>query len=229
MSTTSAVLTQRLQLLHQRMKGRGFDAFIVPSADAHQSEYIAECDARRAFISGFTGSAGTAVITLQHGAHLWTDGRYFLQASQQLPSPEWTLKKDGLKETPSIEQFLASTLQKGQTVGFDATLLTVDAAATLQSTLAEKEIRIVGDIDHDANLVDLIWANERPSRPAKPLLVLSDQYAGQSFVDKLALVRQSIAKENASGLVIAALDEIACRFFPHFLILSLLGNLLVDI
>lgn len=217
-TAASTAAAQRLQAIRERMKACKYDAFIVPSADAHQSEYIADCDARRAFISGFTGSAGTAVVTLAHGAHLWTDGRYYLQASQQLAPDAWSLMKDGLKETPSIEQWLASTLGKGQTVAFDATLLTVDAAKRLEETLAEKEIRTVG---HTAeNLVDLVWAKERPARPAEPLLVLADTYSGQAFAEKLKTVRGAIDKEQGSALVIAALDEIACnvcfarRFLP---------------
>lgn len=116
--------TVQLTALRDVLKERNFQAYIIPTEDAHYSEYAAACDARRAFISGFTGSAGTAVVTVTNGACLWTDGRYYLQASQQLDS-NWTLQKMGLPETPTQEEWLAKVLPSASVVAIDPKLFTI--------------------------------------------------------------------------------------------------------
>ncbi|KAJ3064860.1 hypothetical protein HDU99_004341, partial [Rhizoclosmatium hyalinum] len=132
-TSTFVNTTSRLAALRAVMKARAIDAYIVPSEDAHQSEYIAACDGRRAFISGFTGSAGLAVVTLKEAA-LWTDGRYFLQASKQLDS-NWILQKSGLAGVPTKEEWLNKVLEPNSKVGIDPKLVTLPAARTLAESL----------------------------------------------------------------------------------------------
>ena len=133
----------------------GLSAYIVPSSDAHSSEYISERDKRRQFVSGFTGSAGTAVIT-QDKALLWTDGRYFLQASQELDEANWQLMKDGLVETPSIGEWLCRNLPTSSVVGIDTTLYEEDLYLSLANKLRENRLRL---FHTKQNLVDLVWNN----------------------------------------------------------------------
>jgi Xaa-Pro aminopeptidase len=118
---TSKLLSKlRVLMRESRLTPRGLDAYIIPSSDAHGSEYLAAVDRRRAFITGFTGSSGTAVVT-QNVALLWTDGRYFLQASEELDPASWTLMRDGLADTPSIDDWLAKHVPSAGVVGVDAT------------------------------------------------------------------------------------------------------------
>ncbi|KAI9188683.1 hypothetical protein H9P43_000104 [Blastocladiella emersonii ATCC 22665] len=207
----------RLAGLRALMQQHNLHAYIVPSEDAHQSEYIADCDARRAFISGFTGSAGQAVVTLDKAA-LWTDGRYFLQASQQLDA-NWTLMKFGLPDTPTKEAWLVAEFAAidAARVGLDPALFSVKAAETLRAALAAKGHTVVPLAE---NLVDAVWAADRPAVPANPVTVLATEFAGQAFTDKLALVRAELAKPlkdgdndvHAHALVLTALDDIAWLF-----------------
>ncbi|KAG0430539.1 hypothetical protein HPB47_022592 [Ixodes persulcatus] len=181
-------------------------AYIVPSGDAHQSEYIAPCDKRRAFLTGFTGSAGTAIVTEDQAA-LWTDGRYFLQAEQQLDS-NWILMKDGIPGTPSQGDWLCKVLSSGSRVGVDPFLMPYDAWKQLCNQLDASGHSLV---PVSQNLVDLIW-EERPSPPSRPLDSLSIIYTGKFWQDKIADIRQDMTQKSASVLVITALDEIAWLF-----------------
>ncbi|KAJ3075797.1 hypothetical protein HDU98_006888 [Podochytrium sp. JEL0797] len=197
----------RLSGLRAVMKQRGIDAYIVPSEDAHQSEYIAECDARRAFISGFDGSAGLAVVT-HSAAALWTDGRYFLQASKQLDN-NWTLMKSGLSGVPTKEEWLNKVLSPNSKVGIDPTLVTLPAARTLADSLKPASHTLVSVPD---NLIDLIWGPTRPGFPMNPVHPLPVSFSGKSFTDKLAEVRAAVEKKSAWGVVVTGLDEIAWLF-----------------
>ncbi|KAK8768947.1 aminopeptidase P isoform X1 [Amblyomma americanum] len=181
-------------------------AYIVPSGDAHQSEYIAPCDKRRAFLTGFTGSAGTAIVTEDHAA-LWTDGRYFLQAEQQLDS-NWVLMKDGIPGTPSQGEWLCKVLSSGSRVGVDPFLMPYDAWKQLSNQLDVSGHCLVPVAQ---NLVDLIW-EERPSPPSRPLDSLSIIYTGKFWQEKVADIRQDMSQKSASVLVLTALDEIAWLF-----------------
>ncbi|KAJ3057386.1 hypothetical protein HK097_007565 [Rhizophlyctis rosea] len=203
---TPADTTERLTKLRQVMERHNLQAYIVPSEDAHQSEYIADCDARRAFISGFTGSAGLAVVTRNRAA-LWTDGRYFLQASKQLDD-NWVLQKTGLPDVPTKEEWLVQVLPKGSKVGIDPTLLTVGAARTLQEAIRKEKHELAGIPE---NLIDQIWSH-RPPRPQNPVQIHPLEYAGQSVEDKLQKLREEIKKTKAWGFVVNALDEIAWLF-----------------
>lgn len=161
-------------------------AYIIPSCDAHQSEYIAACDNRRAFISGFDGSAGTAVVTSDEAA-LWTDGRYYLQAEKQLDS-SWLLMKDGLPDTPSKSDWLCRQLPPGSRVGVDPFLISFEEWKTLDKALKHSGHSLVAI---DKNLVDLLW-DERPPPPGAPIVPLAVRYTGRSWQDKVS-ARHSIS------------------------------------
>ncbi|KAI8847907.1 peptidase M24, structural domain-containing protein [Chytridium lagenaria] len=205
---TPVSTSSRLNALRQEMAARNIAAYIIPSEDAHQSEYIADCDGRRGFISGFTGSAGLAVVTTESAA-LWTDGRYFLQASQQLDS-NWVLQKSGMPEVPTKEEWLVQVLPPSSNVGLDPTLITVTAARALADALNPAGHTLVPIAD---NLIDLVWNQTRPSRPKGKIIDLNVRYAGKSREDKLKDIQEQIVKKKGVwGLVLTALDEIAWIF-----------------
>lgn len=178
------------------------DAVVVPSADAHQSEYVASCDDRRAFISGFTGSAGTAVV-LQDSALLWTDGRYFLQAVNQL-SPEWSLMRSGEPGVLSMEEWLAHHLQSAQRVGVDPHLLTGRAADDFSRKLSARGVELV---PLNSNYVDDVW-DSRPEQPKAAVRFHPTELAGESVDSKLARVRAKVGATGADAAVFSMLDEV---------------------
>lgn len=181
---------------------------VVPSEDSHSSEYIAACDARRHFISGFSGSAGTAVVTLDKAA-LATDGRYFNQASKQLDS-NWLLLKTGLQDVPTWQEWTAEESAGGKTVGVDPSLIGSSTAEKL-----DEKIKKSGGAGLEAvtdNLVDLVWGKDRPSKPSEPVVLLADKYAGKDTGAKLEDLRKEITKKKAKGFVVSMLDEIAWLF-----------------
>ncbi|KAI0030247.1 Creatinase/aminopeptidase [Vararia minispora EC-137] len=190
----------RLAALRALMRERGINAYIVPSEDQHASEYLAECDERRAFISGFSGSAGTAVVTTD-SAYLFTDGRYFLQAEQQLDS-NWTLMKQGLPDVPTWQELISKQLPKTDIVGIDPELISQTDAQSFTTT----------PFTYGSNLVDAVWGSARPSRPTRPLLVLDTRYAGEPHPAKLARVRAELERIDAAALVVTMLDEAAWLF-----------------
>ncbi|PSC69930.1 putative Xaa-Pro aminopeptidase P [Micractinium conductrix] len=187
--------------------GRGVHAFIVPSEDPHMSEYPPECDARRAYISGFDGSAGTAVVCTD-AALLWTDGRYFLQAGAQLGS-EWTLMRHGTPTCPEVHDWLAEHLHEGARVGIDPFAHTIEAAEKLRRRLRAASMSLV---PLEPNPVDAVWGVERPSPADAPLRVHAMEWAGQSVADKLAGLRQQLAEAGAGALLVTMLDEVAWLF-----------------
>ncbi|KAL8956614.1 MAG: hypothetical protein Q9193_005912 [Seirophora villosa] len=182
---------------------------VVPSEDSHQSEYIAPCDARREFISGFSGSAGTAVITSDKAA-LATDGRYFNQASKQLDS-NWHLLKTGLEDVPTWQEWTAEQSEGHKTVGVDPTVITAPAEARKLTEKIKKKggAQLIGV---KANLVDLVWADKRPPRPNEKVSVLGIEYAGKKFEEKIEDLRKELDKKNSAGLIVSMLDEIAWLF-----------------
>ena len=196
-------IKQRLEALRRLLKAEGLAAFIIPSTDSHMSEYVAPHWQTREWISGFTGSAGTAVITLQE-AGLWTDSRYFLQAARQLEGSGITLYKEMLPETPDIPTFLATTLQPGDTVGIDGTVFSAAEARNLQQRLASKGIRLRSINDP---LKD-IW-EDRPPMPEAPAFVYDTCFAGKSCTEKLAEIRRQMNAKGIEALLVPALDEIA--------------------
>ncbi|XP_006630822.2 xaa-Pro aminopeptidase 1 isoform X1 [Lepisosteus oculatus] len=205
------ITTELLRQLRQAMRNSSYivepiQAYIVPSGDAHQSEYIAPCDCRREFISGFNGSAGTAIIT-EHHAAMWTDGRYFLQAGQQMDS-NWTLMKMGLKETPSQEDWLISVLPESSKVGVDPWIIAADQWKTMSKALTSAGHTLVAVKE---NLIDAIWV-DRPARPSSPLIPLGLNYTGMTWKDKVIALRTKMSERRITWFVVTALDEIAWLF-----------------
>ncbi|KAF1985912.1 putative Xaa-Pro aminopeptidase P [Aulographum hederae CBS 113979] len=200
--------TERLSKLRHLMKENSVDIYIVPSEDSHQSEYIAPCDGRREFVCGFSGSAGTAVVTLEKAA-LATDGRYFNQAGKQLDS-NWELLKQGLQDVPTWQEWTAEQSEGGKTVGVDAAVITAPDARKLAEKIKKKgggELKAVDD-----NLVDAVWGSSKPSRPTEKVIVLGLEYSGKKFQDKLADLRKELEKRKSAGFVVSMLDEIAWLF-----------------
>jgi len=205
--------TERLKKLRELMKKRDIQAYIIPSEDAHQSEYISDSDKRREFISGFNGSAGLVIVTQGNaGEHacLWTDGRYHLQASQQLDS-NWTLMKSGLPDVPKKEEWLIETLSNKGKVAIDPKLISVSEAETLGKKLSEspKQLQLITNIKE--NLVDLVW-KDKPAQPCGDLIPVGIEYTGKSIEDKLADLRKIFEEKSIDGYIITALDEIAWLF-----------------
>ncbi len=195
--------TQRINALRQAMKSQSIDAMIIPRTDAHLSEYISDHWHVVRFLSGFTGSAATMVVTLDK-ALLWTDSRYFLQASQQLAGTGIELMKEGLPDTPDIPSWLCQNLHKGNTVGIDGMTMSIDGCAALAESLAAKGINIRVDFSP----IDPIWT-DRPSLPADKIFVHDIKYAGEDAKSKISRVLANVAQSGASTAFLSALDEIA--------------------
>ncbi|KAF9457926.1 putative Xaa-Pro aminopeptidase P [Collybia nuda] len=200
--------TERLAGIRELMTKKEYavQALVVPSEDQHSSEYLAHCDQRRAFVSGFTGSAGCAVVTLEE-AFLFTDGRYFLQAGQQLDQ-NWTLMKQGLPDVPTWQDFLAKNLGPSTKIGIDATLISASDAETINKALSPKGSTLV---PLEKNLVDAVW-NDRPPRPHNPVFHLDEKYSGQSPSDKISRLREEMEKKKHKAVVVTMLDEVAWLF-----------------
>ncbi len=196
-------IQNRLKALRQEMKNRNLDAFIIPSTDPHMSEYVAPHWGAREWLSGFTGSAGTVVVT-QKMAGLWTDSRYFIQAEEQLKDTGITLYKEMLPETPSIAQMLCSELQTCGIVGIDGQMFSLAQYESLRQELESAAIQI----ESDTTIIDEIW-KERPALPDEPVFVYGMEYAGQSVADKIAAIKNGASRLKSKSIFISALDEIA--------------------
>ena len=195
-------ISERIHALRMWFKPN-IQAFISPSTDPHLSEYVAPHWKSRAWISGFTGSAGTVVIT-EKKAGLWTDSRYFLQAAEQLQGSGIDLYKEMLPETPSITKFLSDELQPGESVGIDGKMFSVEQVESMQAELSAKNIQIVFCPDP----MDELWEN-RPPMPESPAFVYDIKYAGKSCSEKIAAIRTELKKKSAESVMLSALDEIA--------------------
>ena len=200
MNTT---IKERIRALRTWMKQTGIDAFIIPSTDPHLSEYVAPHWQSREWVSGFTGSAGTVVVT-GNEAGLWTDSRYFLQAARQIEGTGIDLYKEMLPETPSIPAFLSERLKKGQTAGIDGRVFATDAARSLREELAVKGIGLKCTPDP----MEQIW-NGRPEMPQAPAFIYDTKYAGRTCTEKLEAIRAEMKKTEADSLLLSTLDEIA--------------------
>lgn len=196
----------RLARLRELMKREHLSAFIFPSTDAHQSEYVADHWRGREWISGFNGSAGTAVVTIKSAA-LWTDSRYFLAAEEQLEGTEYQLMRLKMEGTPTIAEWLGKELQDVQSpeVGLDGMVNSYNYVKDLSYSL-----RKLGGITLRTNLdpLEQIWEN-RPSLPANPVEIQSLEYAGETLVSKVARIRKSLRELHADGMLVSALDDIA--------------------
>ncbi len=195
-------VTERVQRLRSLMAEKGIDAYVVPTADFHQSEYVGEHFKARKFITGFSGSYGTAVITKDDGG-LWTDGRYFFQAENQLSGSGIRLMKMFVGDTPSITEYLQANIPEGGAVGFDGRVLSMGEGQEYEEALSAKNIRI----HYSDDLINAIW-EDRPSLSKKPAFFLEEKYSGESSASKLARVRKAMAEKGADSHIIASLDDV---------------------
>lgn len=197
------MIPERLTALREEMKRRSIDIYVVPTADFHESEYVGEHFKARKFITGFTGSAGTAVITLKE-AGLWTDGRYFVQAEKQLEGSTVTLYRMAEEGVPAVEEFVKDKLPQGGCIGFDGR--TVNGAwGEKFATIAEEK---GGSLSVVEDLIDLIWT-DRPELSRAPLFILEEKYSGKSTAEKINDVRAKMAEEGADVHILTSLCDIA--------------------
>lgn len=196
------MIRQRIKELKEVMRASGIDMYIIPSEDFHQSEYVGEYFKARAFISGFTGSAGTVVVT-QGEACLWTDGRYFLQAGKQLAGTGIRLQKMGEPGVPSVAEYVADQLPEGGTLGFDGRVVSLAAGRELEDIVREKSARINSQRD----LIDEIWL-DRPDLSKEKAFFLNEGFSGERSASKVARIREKMREYHADTHIIAALDDI---------------------
>lgn len=195
--------SKRITALRAIMKREGIDYYYIPTADFHESEYVVEYFKARKFITGFTGSAGVAVIG-QEEAWLWTDGRYFIQAAAQIEGSGFGLMKMGQEGVPTVMQYLGEKLQEGQCIGFDARVVNTNDAKEFAKIAAKKH----GSLKIDKDLLDEVWT-DRPALVHQPADVLKDEFNGEATASKLARVREQMEKEEAQYHIISTLDDIA--------------------
>lgn len=193
----------RIEDLRELMRERGIDAYLVPTADFHESEYVGEYFKCRHFITGFTGSAGTAVVT-ETEAGLWTDGRYFVQAEKELAGSGVTLFRMGESGVPTVEEFLKDRLPCAGKLGFDGRVLSGELGTQLLTALSQKGILFACKED----LIGMVWP-DRPSISKEPLWILKERYAGKSATEKIAELRYSMKELGAGVHILTTLDEIA--------------------
>lgn len=193
---------ERIGLLRQEMQKEKMDMYLVPTADFHQSEYVGTYFKVRAWLSGFTGSAGTLLVT-KEGAYLWTDGRYFIQAAKQLEGTGVTLMKMGEEGVPTVEEFVEKNFPEGGCLGCDGRTVNVAEGKEYQH-MAEKK---GGSFVYDKDLADRIWT-DRPEMSKEPLCLLDVKYAGRSREEKIADVRRAMKEADTDVHVISSLDDI---------------------
>lgn len=200
------MIKQRIENIRDLMKEKNIYAYIVPSSDYHQSEYVGDYFKSREFMSGFTGSAGTLIISMDE-AGLWTDGRYFIQAENELKDSGIKLFKMGEEGVPTIEEYLLEKLPKNSTLGFDGRVMSVKEGQSLANKLAFKGI----NIEYKYDLVNDIW-EDRCSLPTEKAFLLGTEYSGESFSDKLSRIRAVMKEKKATTHILASLDDIAWLF-----------------
>lgn len=194
---------ERLLSLRNQMKEAGVHCMVIPTSDYHNSEYVSDFFMARKYFSGFTGSAGTLVVTPDEAA-LFTDGRYFIQAAKELKDSGITLMKMGEPEVPTMTEYVDQKLQQGWTLCFDGRVLTSSKGSELEEIAKKHE----GQVRFDLDLCDAAWEN-RPVLIHHPVWVLSEEYAGESVEEKLVRVREEMKKEEAGIHVLTSLDDIA--------------------
>ena len=193
---------ERIAKLQQEMKAAGIDLYLVPTADFHQSEYVGDYFKARAWLSGFTGSAGTLIVTKDQ-ACLWTDGRYFIQAAKQLSGTGVTLMKMGEEGVPTVEEFIEANLPQKGCMGCDGRTISVAEGRKYEELLNKKE----GTLKCQDDLAGKIWS-DRPQMSKDPVYVLNVKYAGETREDKISRVREEMKKAGAQVHVLSSLDDI---------------------
>lgn len=196
-------MNEKLEQLRKLMAERHIDAYLIPTSDFHESEYVGEYFKCRKFITGFTGSAGIAVVTAAE-AGLWTDGRYFVQAEAQLEGSGFALYKVGQEDVLTIEEYLDKVLLKGGTLGFDGRVVNSKMGLDIQEILEDKEVTF----SYTEDLVGMIWRS-RPALSAQPVWILEEQYAGKRAEEKIADLRAAMSKAKATAHILTTLDDIA--------------------
>ena len=200
------MIKQRIENIRDLMKEKNIYAYIVPSSDYHQSEYVGDYFKSREFMSGFTGSSGNLIISMDE-AGLWTDGRYFIQAENELKDSGIKLFKMGEEGVPTIEEYLLEKLPKNSTLGFDGRVMSVKEGQSLANKLAFKGI----NIEYKYDLVNDIW-EDRCSLPTEKAFLLGVEYSGEGFSDKLSRIRAVMKEKKATTHILASLDDIAWLF-----------------
>lgn len=196
-------MNERLEALRQKMREKEIDIYIVPTADFHESEYVGGYFAARRYLTGFTGSAGTAVITLDH-AGLWTDGRYFLQAEEQLKGSGFDLMRMGEKGVPTIPEFVEKNLPEGGCIGFDGRVINAFAGKNYQEIASKKQ----GSLKTAFDLVGEIW-EDRPELSKEKIWLLPEEITGESLKSKVERIQEKMKECDAAMHVITSLDDIA--------------------
>lgn len=207
-SRNSSTPKSRLENLRNELKRRNLDAIVIPTADAHSSEYPPARFERRAFISAFTGSAGTAVVTATQ-ALMWTDGRYFLQAEEEL-SEEWTLMRQGEKGVPAPRDWIANSVPAGSRVAIDPYVHTVRSVKRLSKTLEASSIQLIRI--EGVHPVDVVWGDSRPELPNVLVRKHPVKLAGNSVSTKLSMIREKIRTQGATHALASKLDEVCWIF-----------------
>lgn len=197
------MIKERLAKLRELMKREGYTAYVIPTNDFHLSEYTGDYFKERKFMSGFTGSAGTLVVT-EDEAGLWTDGRYYIQAERQLEGSTITLFKQGMKDVPLPEEYLAKKMGEGDVVGFDGRVIPAKWGMDLETCLEKKGAKLCGT----KNLIDEIWT-DRPAMPKDKLFILEEKYAGETMAQKVLRVREKMAEAGVGVHILTSLDDIA--------------------
>ena len=200
------MINDRISKLRSVMKEKGIFAYIIPSADYHQSEYVGEFFKGRQFISGFTGSAGTVVITPEK-AILWTDGRYFLQAEKELSTSCVELYKMGEENVPTTFEYIENEVPEGSKIGFDGRAISAAMGAGLEASLTKKNITI----SYEGDLLDEVW-EDRPALSDAKAFLLDVKYSGEDFTSKVARVRKAMQDAGATTHILTSLDDIAWLF-----------------
>ena len=195
-------IPERLQELRRLMSEKNIDVYVIPTADYHQSEYVGEFFKARAYMTGFSGSAGTAVVTKDE-ARLWTDGRYFVQAGRELQGTTVQLMKMGEPEVPTIVEYIKAVLPEEGKLGFDGRVVSFGEGKEYEAVVEEKSAAIVAQFD----LCDEVWA-QRPELSKEPVFALDLKYTGKSTMDKLSDIRKVMEEEKATVHVLTSLDDI---------------------
>ena len=197
-----SVIADRINEMKEILKKAGVDFYIVPTADFHNSEYVNEYFKVREFLSGFTGSNGTLVIS-QEETGLWTDGRYFVQAAKELTGSGIVLYRMAEEGVPTIEEYLDSHVKNGQTIGFDGGVIDAAFGRKLEKMLNDRNVTF----EYETDLADALWT-DRPGMPASDIWVVPEAQCGKTVARKLAEVREAMSKEQASHMLLAKLDDI---------------------
>ena len=200
------MIAERLEALRAKMQKRGIDLYLVPTSDFHESEYVGDYFKARQYLTGFTGSAGTLIVTMKE-ACLWTDGRYYIQAEKELSGNPVTLYRSGEEGVATVKEYMEQNFPEGGCLGFDGRVVNAKTAAGYEKIVKKHGGRIAANED----LVGLIW-KERPQLPKQPVYILEEKYAGESTQKKLKKVREKMARRRAGVHILTSLYDIAWLF-----------------